>query len=91
MKAARADLGRIRRSAKAEIRKRKKLLPLFLELDPEIAEHLAIFTTERARANWLLTPHYCLRGKVPLELMGTPGGDEKLMQLVLAMVHGVPL
>jgi hypothetical protein len=91
LKAAQADLRTFHQRARAEYRRRKELLPQFRKLDPATADLLTTFTTDQATAKWFLTPDFNAHGKAPVELAGTPEGDDKLRQLVLAMVHGVPL
>lgn len=49
-----------------------------------------VFTTDEAATAWFKTPHALLGNRAPIELMATEDGLEKVRQLALRMIHGVP-
>jgi putative toxin-antitoxin system antitoxin component (TIGR02293 family) len=50
-----------------------------------------VFSTDEAVARWLTTPDRTLGGRTPLVMLATDLGTAKVEQLLLAMIHGVPV
>lgn len=50
-----------------------------------------VFSTDEAVAQWMTAPDSTLGGRSPLEMLATDLGAAKVENLLLAMIHGVPL
>ena len=50
-----------------------------------------LFDSEAALADWLSTPAHALAGKVPLAVMRTVKGRQKVASILRAISHGVYL
>lgn len=50
-----------------------------------------VFATDAAVAQWLSTADPALGGRTPLEMLATDVGATKAGNLLLAMIHGVPV
>jgi putative toxin-antitoxin system antitoxin component (TIGR02293 family) len=50
-----------------------------------------VFSTDDAVAQWLMTPDRSLAGRTPLMMLATDLGTAKVENLLLAMIHGVPV
>lgn len=75
---------------KAEIRRYQKSLPLMASLDVEIyAAGRELFANDAGLALWLCDPARALGWKIPLLVARTKSGRKQVINILMALVHGV--
>ena len=78
-------------AARAEIRRREKLIPLLCQLDPEVLAALSdCFSNDVGAVYWLCAPAYGLRYKVPLLVARTKSGRNMVIHLLRAIHYNIP-
>lgn len=54
------------------------------------AQAVEVFESQKAAAEWLTTPAFGLRGRVPLDLLGTAKGRADVKTLLQRIDYGIP-
>lgn len=81
-------------AAHSEVERLSHLIRLHLpDLDPEVAaQALETFESAESAALWLMDKdHRLLRSKSPLEVSRFPEGKAKILNILRAIEHGIPL